>query len=126
MFNATVFPRLYLTGAVISHGFWQREFGAREGAIGERVMLDGRPVQVIGVTPANFFGMEVGRTFDVALPLCARALWPGENPYTTRRFWWLAVGGRLKGSVTLEQAAAASKSPPASSKKRLIPSTHPI
>jgi len=93
-------------GAVISHGFWQREFGGREGAIGERLMLDGRPVQVIGIIPANFFGMEVGRKFDVALPLCARALWPGEDPYTTRRFWWLAVGGRLKGNVTLAQAAA--------------------
>jgi predicted permease len=107
LFNATDDVRgCAAPGAVISHGFWQREFGGREGAIGDRVMLDGRPLQVIGVTPAAFFGMEVGRTFDVALPLCARALWPGDDPFTSRRTWWLAVGGRLKGNVTLEQAAA--------------------
>ena len=30
-----------------------------------------RAVEVVGVTAAGFFGLEVGRAFDVALPLCA-------------------------------------------------------
>ncbi len=101
-------------GAVISYGFWQREFGERDSAIGSRITLDGRPFEIIGITPAGFFGMEVGRTFDVALPLCSRGMWPssdeggvaGPDPFTNRWEWWLAVAGRLKGGVTLTQASA--------------------
>src|SRR5213080_2860188 len=61
-------------GVVLSHGFWQARLGGHAGVIGQTIMLDRRPFQVIGVTPPGFFGVEVGRTFDVALPLCAEAL----------------------------------------------------
>ena len=33
--------------------------------------LDGRRVPVIGVTRPEFFGVEVGNRYDVAVPLCA-------------------------------------------------------
>ena len=57
--------------AVISHAFWQREFGGDPGVLGRTVSLDGYVVPVIGVTPASFFGVEVGSRYDVAVPLCA-------------------------------------------------------
>jgi hypothetical protein len=60
-----------LTGTVISHSFWQREFGGAGDVLGKKLTLEGHPVEVIGVTPASFFGLEVGRSFDVAVPICA-------------------------------------------------------
>jgi ABC-type antimicrobial peptide transport system permease subunit len=45
--------------AVISYSFWEREFGGRADAIGRSVRLDGRPLTIVGVTPPNFFGVEV-------------------------------------------------------------------
>ncbi|HLH37572.1 MAG TPA: ABC transporter permease [Bryobacteraceae bacterium] len=58
-------------GVVISYGFWQREFGGNPEALGKKLSLEGHPVTVIGITPPGFFGVEVGRSFDVAVPICA-------------------------------------------------------
>ena len=59
-----------LPGAVISYSFWQQEYGGGP-ALGRKLMLNDKPVEVIGVTPASFFGVAVGRTFDVAMPICS-------------------------------------------------------
>jgi putative ABC transport system permease protein len=94
-------------GAVISYPFWQREFGGDAQVLGKKLSLDGRPIEVIGVTPPEFFGVEVGRNFDVAVPLCAEPLINGENSHTAKRHhWWLAVIGRLKPGWTIERATA--------------------
>src|SRR4029434_3651237 len=52
---------------VLSYGFWQREFGGDRGVLGRTLKLDGFPFPVIGVTLTPFFGVEVGRAFDVAI-----------------------------------------------------------
>ena len=61
-------------GAVLSHDYWQTRYGGEAGVLGQTVILDGRPFDIIGVTPASFFGTEVGRSFDVAVPLCAEPI----------------------------------------------------
>ena len=95
------------TSAVISYQFWQREFGGKPTVVGSKLLLDGQPFEVIGVTPAGFFGVEVGRSFDVAVPLIADALFAGEHSrLDTRHAWWLAAFGRLKPGWSREQAAA--------------------
>ena len=93
--------------AVASHGFAQREFGGDAGAVGKKISLDGHPFEVIGVTPARFFGMEVGRSFDVIVPICAEPWINGEDSHVNHRHhWWLAVAGRLKPGWTVERASA--------------------
>lgn len=88
--------------AVISAAFWQAYFGGRESVIGSTLTLLDRPFTVVGVAPASFRGLEVGRTFDVALPLCSADLW---GPRLDRRdSWWLTVMGRLKPDWTLARA----------------------
>ena len=67
-------------GVVLSHGFWQARLGGDPRVIGRTILLDRRSFQVLGVTPPGFFGVEVGRTFDVALPLCAEALLRASRP----------------------------------------------
>lgn len=91
--------------AVISHAFWLREFGGDPSAVGKKVMLDGHPVQIVGVTPASFFGLDVGRRFDVAVPVCAEPWINGEDSHLAKRNnWWLAVIGRLKPGWSVAQA----------------------
>jgi predicted permease len=93
--------------AVVSHAFWQREFGGEPSAVGRSLVLDGHPFEVVGVTPASFYGIEVGRSFDVAVPLCAEPLLNGENSMLNLGTgWWLTVVGRLKPGWTEERAAA--------------------
>src|SRR5580692_161458 len=64
-------PGCGLPGAIISYGFWQQEFGGRP-ALGQKLRLNDKSVEVIGITPANFFGVTVGQAFDVAVPVCAQ------------------------------------------------------
>jgi predicted permease len=90
-------------GIVISYAFWQRAFGGQDSAIGRTVMMMNQPFEVIGVTPSTFFGLEVGKSFDVALPICARALW--GDTLDRREIWWLRVMGRVKPDWTLTQAS---------------------
>src|SRR5229473_3505360 len=95
-------------GAVISHAFWQREFGSNPGVLGRTVSLDGYAVPVIGVTPASFFGVEVGSRYDVAIPLCADRLLAEDKKgrIPVPHAWWLSIIGRLKPGWTAERASA--------------------
>jgi putative ABC transport system permease protein len=93
-------------GIIVSHDFWQREYGGDAGIVGRALTISDHSFEVIGVTPANFFGMEVGRSFDLSLPICAAALVRGNNRMYSGIMWWLTVNGRLKPGWTVEQAAA--------------------
>jgi putative ABC transport system permease protein len=88
--------------AVVSHSFWQSHLGGRESAIGTTLTLRDQPFTVAGVTPPSFTGLEVGQTFDIALPLCAAALW--DSRMDRRDRWWLTVMGRLGPDWTIAQA----------------------
>jgi putative ABC transport system permease protein len=101
--------------AVISYGFWQREYAGSPSAIGRSLMLDGHSYDIVGITPPAFFGVEVGRNFDVAVPLCAEPLSRGERSGLDKPdTWFLGSFGRLKPGWTRERAAAhlAAISPP--------------
>jgi hypothetical protein len=87
-------------GAVVSYAFWQRELGGDTGALGRELSLDGRRFPVIGVTPPQFFGVEVGSRFDVAVPLCSDLNKRAES----RTKWWLSAMGRLKPGWTAQRA----------------------
>lgn len=94
--------------AVISHAFWQREFGGDPHVLGRRLTLNGYPVSVIGVTPPSFFGVEVGHRYDVAIPLCADRLLAEDHKgrIPGRTDWWLSIMGRLKPGWTVKRASA--------------------
>ncbi|MGH9200267.1 MAG: ADOP family duplicated permease, partial [Vicinamibacterales bacterium] len=85
--------------AVISYALWQNEFGGRADIVGQTLPGFRAPVSIIGVTPPSFFGVEVGRLFGVAMPICSANA-------TRRDHWWLATLGRLKPGWTREQAQA--------------------
>jgi predicted permease len=94
-------------GAVISHGFWQREYGGDPAVVGRRVQLGARAFDIIGVTPPTFYGVEVGRSFDVAVPICAAGLLqPDADMLEGGHVWWLSVMGRLRPGWTIERATA--------------------
>src|SRR5215212_9588542 len=113
-------------GAVISHSLWQREYGGEPNVIGRKVTLSDKPFEIIGVTPENFFGLEVGRTFDVALPICADAIVSGKNNRLDSGFnWWLMVTGRLKPGWTIEQATAQLQSISPSLFQQTLPPNYP-
>jgi putative ABC transport system permease protein len=98
-------------GAVISYGFWQREFGGDASALARKITVEGHPFEIIGITSPSFYGVEVGRSYDVAVLVCSEPLIHGEDSmYDVRHGWWLSAMGRLKPGWTLARATAQLKS----------------
>jgi putative ABC transport system permease protein len=99
-------PGCSTPGVVLSNAFWQREFAGSPTAIGKKLTLEDHLFEIIGVTPANFTGLEVGKNFDVAIPLCAESLGSAEdNRSNSSAEWWLVVIGRLKPGWTIQKAS---------------------
>ena len=94
--------------AVLGHAMWQRAYGGDPSAVGRTITLNGKPVEIVGVAPPGFHGLEVGRVFDVALPLCAEPAFStdGKGRANAGTTWWLSVFGRLKPGWTPERASA--------------------
>jgi len=92
---------------VLSHAFWQSEYGADPGVIGKRIRIGRDDYEIVGVTPRDFTGLEVGRRFDVAAPLCSEWLPPGSRSrLDSGTDWFLIVMGRLKPGWTIARASA--------------------
>ncbi len=92
-------------GTVISYGFWQSEFGGSNSAIGSKLLLQGRPTEIIGVTQRNFAGPEVGKTFGIAVPFCSLpSYFPQDDALRRSDFSFLTAMGRLRSGWTLARA----------------------
>jgi predicted permease len=100
-------PGCGTSGAVLSYAFWQSAFGGQESVIGSKLLVDEHLTQVIGVTPPDFFGLEIGKGFDIALPLCSHPAFHPEDFYFARHdYLQFFVMGRLKPGWTSEHASA--------------------
>jgi putative ABC transport system permease protein len=94
--------------AVISDEFWRRHFGGARDVVGRTLTLDRVPFTIVGVTGRGFLGPDVGRGFDVAVPIGTEPLIRGSDTALDQRsYWWLSVMARRKPGQTLAQAEAA-------------------
>jgi len=85
---------------MISHGLWQRQFGANPSIVGKPLTLNGMSFTVAGIMPARFrFPGELFEKADLWVPLQTT---PAEA--ADRATHSLFVIGRLKSQVTLAAA----------------------
>ncbi len=66
-------------GALLDYSFWQRQYGGDLSIVGREISLNGHSLPVLGVTPASFAGVEAGRRFEVAVPLCADGIFTQDG-----------------------------------------------
>ncbi len=96
--------------AMISYGYWKRRFGLSPSVIGRDIAVSGTRFTVIGVTPPEFFGLEVGTSPDLFLPVLMQpTVIPDlenllDQPIIYRT--WLQVVSRVAPGATAAQAAA--------------------
>src|SRR6202162_1975766 len=92
---------------VLGYSFWQRRFGGDPGVVGKSVLVDGRPVIVIGVTPQKFHGVYSVVDMEGYLPLGLekRTGDPGDI-WTNRSRRNLRTLARLRPGTSLAQAQA--------------------
>jgi hypothetical protein len=83
---------------VISHGLWQRAFGANPTIVGQTVTLNSRSFTVVGIMPEGF---ALPREADLWVPLA----WDDKERQTRSIHDYIVIA-RLKQNVSLQQAQA--------------------
>ncbi len=81
---------------VLAHDFWMRQFNGDRGIVGQRILFDGKPYEVIGVMPEGF----THRRGQYFVPLQRKL------DTSARGSHFLATYARLKKGVALERATA--------------------
>jgi putative ABC transport system permease protein len=108
--------------AVVSYRYWQSKFDGAANVIGQTLPIERVPYTIVGVTPPEFFGIEVGRTFDVAIPFGTEPLVRGKESALDRRSsWWMSIVVRLKPGQTLAAGTAAIRGVQAQIREATIP-----
>ena len=98
--------------AVISYRYWLSRFAASPDVIGKKILVNGYPLTIIGVSRAGFDGTDPGSSPQIRVPVMMKAQMDPVGSsfsynFTARRGRWVNVFGRLRPGVTLEQAKAA-------------------
>ncbi len=79
--------------AVVSWSYWRNRFNLDPAIVGRRIVVEDVPVTVVGVTPPEFFGLDVGVRPAIWVPIEK-----DSGP--------LALIARLRPGVSIEQARA--------------------
>jgi predicted permease len=97
--------------AVLGHQTWTSVFRADPSIIGRVIRIEGVPVTIVGVGPANHRAtVDIGAVTDFWLPMTALPAMgtvPGLRPDAPTIFAPMFVKARLRPGVTVAQAAAA-------------------
>ena len=97
---------------VLSHAYWQSEFGGDPAVVGRSLIVNGQTLTVVGVAPAGFHGTTVGARPRAFVPISFRGTGRFQIPsHDNRGFHWVNLFARLEPGVTLEEAAAAMEPP---------------
>ena len=93
--------------AVLSYGYWKSRFAADPGVIGKKIVLNGYPLTIVGVSREGFDGVEPGYAPQIRIPMMMKAQ-VTDRFYTlnNRRGRFAQVFGRLKPGITLDHAKA--------------------
>ncbi len=97
--------------AVLSYDFWADRFASDPHILGQKLIVNGMPLTVIGVSARGFDGVEVGVSPKVRVPVMMRrqltpGMWAEIYNLENRRAQWVNVFARLKPGVTAQQAQA--------------------
>ena len=93
--------------AVASYSWWQRRFGKDISTVGKTVTIRSTVYTIIGVAPPEFFGVIVGQSPDLWIPLAMeKEVSPGWNGLDKNLFQSLYLIARRRPGVTSEQAGA--------------------
>jgi predicted permease len=107
--------------AVASHRFWQQHLGGLPSALGRPLAVNGESVEIVGVAPPAFFGLQTGEQPDLWIPLHLYARHPGRGNVSRsngppagagepllrdRETWWVRIVGRRPPDRADAEAAA--------------------
>jgi predicted permease len=98
--------------AVLSYRYWLSRYAASPDVIGKKIVVNGYPLTIVGVSQAGFDGTDPGTSPAIRVPIMMKAeMDPVGSSFNynfkSRRGRWVNAFGRLKPGVTMERAKAA-------------------
>ena len=88
--------------AVLSYDCWRNRFGADPSVLGSTIVVDEKPLTVIGVAARGFRGIQVEQHPDVWVPLTM-----AEMDFKNESAWWLQMVARVSPETPRRQLQAA-------------------
>ena len=86
---------------VLTHAFWQRQFGGDRGILGRPLQIGSLTYTVVGVGPPGFGGINLAAA-DMFLPISAAVKdFASPEALTSRNWWWMSSIARLRPGVPL-------------------------
>jgi predicted permease len=95
--------------AVISHDFWQRVFNGETSVLGQTIVVNAVPVQIVGVAPEGFSSIDSRWKPDMMLPMALQSAFPGARDLRNGGDWNYLVFGRLSRAASEDQAREESE-----------------
>ncbi len=93
--------------AVLQYDYWKQRFNGDPSIIGQKILVNDHPMEVIGVAQDGFHGLNLGTIAQIYVPMMMKAqMTPGWDALADRHSRWVVTFGRLRPGVTREQAQA--------------------
>jgi predicted permease len=98
---------------VVSYRYWTQSLGRDPLIAGKKLLINGAPFTVVGVTPPEFYGVKLNNLTDFWFPLNQQPFLMEGSPSHGHTNWlkaedvyWLDLLGRLKPEATPRATAA--------------------
>ncbi|HEV2341538.1 MAG TPA: ABC transporter permease [Candidatus Acidoferrales bacterium] len=96
------------TVAVLSYGYWTRQFGRDPGILNRPLTVNGTSLTVVGVARQGYDGIQIGAMPDMFIPITMyEAMYPNQAKLEDRINHWAQILARLQPGYTRERAQAA-------------------
>lgn len=95
---------------VLSYQYWRNRFAGDPAAVGKKILVNGYPMDIVGVSAANFPGLDPSLSPQIRIPIQMKPLMtPGWDDMGNRRSQWVEIFARVKHGYTLQSARASSQ-----------------
>ncbi|MCW5964148.1 MAG: ABC transporter permease, partial [Bryobacterales bacterium] len=92
---------------VLSYSYWADRLGSDPNILGQKIVVNGHPMSIVGIAPRGFHGTTLGTVPDVYTPISLKPMiTPGFDSRDDRRNWWVYMVGRLRPDTSIELARA--------------------
>ena len=92
---------------VLSYAYWITRFAGDRGVLGRKILVNGYPMTIVGVSAASFNGLDPASSPQIRVPIQMKPIMtPGWDDIGDRRSQWVQIFARLKPGFTLESAKA--------------------
>jgi predicted permease len=93
--------------AVISYGYWEREYARSASAVGQTIRGNGLPITIVGVSPRGFVGADAASVADITMTVATLPrLNPNAAPLLGKGTFFLRALARPAPGLSASAAAA--------------------